>query len=147
MVQLANASHTMPVEDRCETSPWSPDPIFKTLERAFDPHDLSWCEARCDTGALRKLRRCRRHVVSLCVTELRRHATLAMDDWRTRAAAKADYSGPDPFLQMMAIQALLLAVDALAVWVFTLGLPHPAATNAALARLRESLQPLSLAPV
>ena len=64
-----------------------------------------------------------------------------MEDWRKRAAAHADYSGPDPLLQMAQIHGLLFAVEALATWTLTLGLPQPMEMKKLLAGIQAVLEP------
>jgi hypothetical protein len=120
MVRLADASHTIPVADRSEPRPWSPGPVFAALERALDVEDLAWVK---DDDLRRALRRGRRKVVTSCVQELRVGAREAMNQWRNHAAARSDYSGPDPLLQMLALQTLLLALEVTATWTLTWGMP------------------------
>jgi hypothetical protein len=142
MVQQASASPVIPFVDRCEPEPWTPGPIFRTLERALDVHDFNWA----DLGpSQRELRRHRRQVVSCCVEELRSGAKGLMEDWRRQAAARADYSGPDPVLQMLAIHGLLLVVEAQATWTLTLGMPAPAGMT--IEKLRSMIQPLQPSPI
>jgi hypothetical protein len=132
MVPMANVSPAIPVVDREDPRPWSPGPVFAALERALDLEDLEWCEPDFRP----QLRRNRRHVVSCCVQELRQGTRFIMDEWRTHAAARGDFSGPDPVLQMLALRALLLGVECLATWTLTWGQPQPRLARLGLLRLR-----------
>jgi hypothetical protein len=138
MVQLASASGAITVVDRAEPRPWSPGPVLTTLERALDVDDLEWCDA----ALRRRLRRHRRRVVSSCVRELRAGSRVLMDEWRRQAAARADYSGPDPVMQRLAIEALLVGIEGLATWTITLGLPQPSGGSAIVARMRSLVVPV-----
>lgn len=140
MMFTANARPAIPVVDCEEPVRWSPGPVFVALERALDLADVDWCEP----GLRRRLRRNRRRVVSCCVRELRWGAGELMNEWRAQAAARQDYGGPDPLLQMLLIRVLLLSVECLATWTLTWGLPRPNLSRQIVLELRSALLAPSL---